>query len=31
MRRATGGIWVKSKLLNREEFLVVGRRDPEGS
>jgi bifunctional non-homologous end joining protein LigD len=25
------GIWVKSKCLNREEFVVVGWTDPEGS
>jgi ATP-dependent DNA ligase len=25
------GIWVKSKCLNHEEFVVVGRTDPEGS
>ena len=25
------GIWVKSKCLNREEFVVVGLTDPEGS
>ena len=25
------GIWVKSKCLNREEFIVVGWTDPEGS
>jgi bifunctional non-homologous end joining protein LigD len=25
------GIWVKSKCLNREEFVVVGWIDPEGS
>jgi len=25
------GIWVKSKCLNREEFVVVGSTDPEGS
>jgi ATP-dependent DNA ligase len=25
------GIWVKSKCLNREEFVVVGWSDPEGS
>ncbi len=31
MRRATAGIWVKSKCLNREEFVVVGWTDPEGS
>src|SRR5687767_8837132 len=24
-------IWVKSKCLNREEFVVVDRTDPEGS
>ena len=28
---ATAGIWVKSKCLNREEFVVVGWTDPEGS
>lgn len=31
MHQATGGIWVKSKCLNREEFVVVGWTDPEGS
>jgi DNA ligase D-like protein (predicted ligase) len=25
------GIWVKSKCLNREEFVVIGWTDPEGS
>jgi ATP-dependent DNA ligase len=25
------GIWVKSKCLNRQEFVVVGWSDPEGS
>jgi bifunctional non-homologous end joining protein LigD len=25
------GVWVKSKCLNREEFVVVGWTDPEGS
>ncbi|SEP49365.1 DNA ligase D [Rhodospirillales bacterium URHD0017] len=25
------GIWVKSKCLNREEFIVIGWTDPEGS
>jgi ATP-dependent DNA ligase len=25
------GIWVKTKFLNREEFIVVGRTDPAGS
>lgn len=25
------GIWIKSKCLNREEFVVVGWTDPEGS
>jgi ATP-dependent DNA ligase len=25
------GIWLKSKCLNREEFVVVGWTDPEGS
>ena len=25
------GLWVKSKCLNREEFVVVGWTDPEGS
>ena len=30
-RRATGGSGVKSKCLNREEFVVVGWTDPEGS
>jgi DNA ligase D-like protein (predicted ligase) len=25
------GLWVKVKCLNREEFVVVGWRDPEGS
>jgi hypothetical protein len=25
------GIWVKSKCLNREEFVLVGWTDPEGS
>jgi DNA ligase D-like protein (predicted ligase) len=25
------GLWVKSKCLNREEFIVVGWTDPEGS
>jgi ATP-dependent DNA ligase len=25
------GLWVKVKCLNREEFLVVGWTDPEGS
>ena len=25
------GIWVKSKCFNREEFVVVGWTDPEGS
>ena len=25
------GIWQKSKCLNREEFVVVGWTDPEGS
>jgi bifunctional non-homologous end joining protein LigD len=24
------GLWVKSKCLNREEFVVVGWTDPEG-
>jgi bifunctional non-homologous end joining protein LigD len=28
---ADRGIWVKSKCLNREEFVVVGWTDPEGS
>jgi hypothetical protein len=30
-RPATAGTWVKSKFLNREEFVVVGWTDPEGS
>jgi hypothetical protein len=25
------GLWVKTKCLNREEFVVVGWTDPEGS
>jgi bifunctional non-homologous end joining protein LigD len=25
------GVWIKSKCLNREEFVVVGWTDPEGS
>src|SRR5438477_5102886 len=25
------GLWVKTKCLNQEEFVVVGRIDPEGS
>ena len=25
------GLWVKTKCLNREEFIVVGYSDPEGS
>jgi len=25
------GLWVKTKCLNREEFVVVGWSDPEGS
>ena len=25
------GIWVKTKVLNREEFIVVGWTDPAGS
>lgn len=29
--RGDRGIWVKSKCLNREEFVVVGWTDPEGS
>ena len=24
------GLWLKVKCLNREEFVVVGRTDPEG-
>ena len=31
MRRVIGGIWVKTKCLNRQEFVVVGWTDPEGS
>jgi bifunctional non-homologous end joining protein LigD len=26
-----GGAWLKTKCLNREEFIVVGWTDPEGS
>ena len=26
-----GGGWVKTKCLNREEFIVVGWTDPEGA
>jgi bifunctional non-homologous end joining protein LigD len=29
-RPADRGLWVKSKCLNREEFVVVGWTDPEG-
>src|SRR3954469_23493682 len=29
--RGNRGIWVKTKCLNREEFVVVGWTDPEGS
>ena len=29
--RGDRGIWVKSKCLNREEFVVIGWTDPEGS
>lgn len=25
------GLWVKTKCLNREEFVIVGWTDPEGS
>jgi ATP-dependent DNA ligase len=25
-----GGLWLKTKCLNREEFVVVGLTDPEG-
>jgi ATP-dependent DNA ligase len=28
---AQRGLWLKTKCLNREEFVVVGRTDPEGS
>ena len=30
-RPATAGLWVKVKCLHREEFVVVGWTDPEGS
>jgi DNA ligase D-like protein (predicted ligase) len=30
-RSGDRGIWVKSKCMNREEFVVVGWTDPEGS
>jgi bifunctional non-homologous end joining protein LigD len=29
--RAIGAAWLKTKCLNREEFIVVGWTDPEGS
>ena len=25
------GVWVKTKFLNRQEFVIVGWTDPEGS
>ncbi len=30
-RPGNRGVWVKTKLLNRQEFVVVGWTDPEGS
>jgi len=31
MRRGNRGLWRKSKCLNRQEFVVAGWTDPEGS